>query len=399
MVLGTETQISQDGDFPHWEVMMAVNPRNPMNLLASAITEEPNPTRKGWDISAYGSGDGGKSWTRTFKGEKMGDPIVAFGATGTSYLASLHTEGGQLVGVARSEYGERTWLPRSTVFSDGSKADHPMIAVDRSGGPFTGRVYIGAQYSSGRILVHRSNDDGRTFETAVAVRVSDRGFVDNLAIFSDGTVFVPFKTRNIFRTSADGRFAGSTSEYASVISSDGGQTFSAPRPIFTRVSELGGMHGANNAVFGIGRYRGKDRVYAVWSDTRAGNARVRLLYSDDKGESWSAIRRVTADSAAVTAESACNVAVSPEGVVGISWLGFKDKQYDAYFTASTDGGVTFSAPVRLSTRSSSPASNSARYPGGDYMLMAAAPGNTFHTIWPDARGSNFQVFTRTVRVQ
>ena len=75
--------------------------------------------------------------------------------------------------------------------------------------------------------------------------------------------------------------------------------------------------------------------------------------------------------------------------------------YDLFFTASLDGGATFSAPVRITSQSSKPLPKHASrfWPGADYMFSSAASDGTFHLLWPDARTGIFQLYTSVVRLR
>src|ERR1017187_2908472 len=76
---------------PHNETAIAINPRNPLNMIASANDyQETSPTSRTLLSRAHVSFDGGRSWANyslpyppecTF----TGDPSVAFDATGTVY--------------------------------------------------------------------------------------------------------------------------------------------------------------------------------------------------------------------------------------------------------------------------------------------------------------------------
>jgi len=126
------------------------------------------------------------------------------------------------------------------------------------------------------------------------------------------------------------------------------------------------------------------------------------------------------------------VAVNRDGVLGVTWFDTRNapnqdnQHYDQYFSASLDGGDTFSQPVRVSSATSSPfgkgnvrmqasfwktgitheddarlsfLSAAARWPaGGDYLGLAADRDGVFHPFWADARTGTFQLQTAAVTV-
>jgi hypothetical protein len=401
LVVGDEVRVSHDGDFDHWELMAAVDPERPERVLISAITED-LPGTGAWTVGAYLSTDGGASWSRTFRGEeRLGDPIVAYGPAGQAYLALLQWGSGQrLIGVYRSDDGGATWsTPRTAIAGDGMQADHPMIAIDWTGGAQHGAIFIAARYGNDPILLHRSTDGGRSFDSRVVVSDSDGGFVDPMAVFSDGAVLIPFRTRPEIHTDPETRrYAGSSSRHFVVVAEDGGSRITPPQHLFDRMRTTG-RGGTNTVTTGIGRHDGRDRIYVTHNMADSADARLRIIHSDDRGVTWSEGVEVAPGFAPEYVTGMSNVAVSPEGAVGVSWLAYVDRHYDVFFTASVDGGVTFLPPVRVNEEAWIPPSQTARGPGGDYMLMAAGPDDTFHVVWPDARHGRYQIYTRRVRVE
>src|SRR5258708_37539983 len=59
ILVGPNVLVSRDGDYPHVELMVAANPRNPKNLIGGAITA---PRRGGGPAApSYASLDGGQT--------------------------------------------------------------------------------------------------------------------------------------------------------------------------------------------------------------------------------------------------------------------------------------------------------------------------------------------------
>ncbi len=121
------------------------------------------------------------------------------------------------------------------------------------------------------------------------------------------------------------------------------------------------------------------------------------------------------------------VAVNPDGVVGIFWHDTRDnveeKLFHGYFTVSLDGGETFLSSLRVSSMASDPygqgnllpspmifegqdaaqlvlISAASRWPaGGDYTGLATDSTGAFWPLWPDARTGTFQLYTAELRVE
>jgi hypothetical protein len=394
LVVGRETRLGGDEGRSQWEASLVVSRKDPRQLLVSCILG--NFTGSG----VFYSADGGQTWKDHKFPNGHADPIVAFGPDGAGYIAYLgkHGEDDGLF-LHRSGDGGKTWGPAIRLPEKGKDhIDHPMIAIDHTGGKFGGRVYVGAYSVKDGVLVHRSSDGGRTFKTAAAVPSWDKlfGFVHNLLVLSDGTLFVPLAQVDHSR----GRFH-KRAEFSSVVSTDGGVTFSRPRKIVGPVKTFVRVEQVSNVVCAAGPHKGKERVYALWSERLDGAARMRLTFSDDAGATWSKPRDVIAELPPGEEHGACNVAVSKDGTLGLSWLCHQpEKRYDAWFTASVDGGMTFLPPVKVSGKSSRVLLFQERpNPGDDYLLMDSGPEETFHVIWPDARaGTVYQLYTCKVQV-
>lgn len=309
----------------------------------------------------------------------------------------------------RSSNGGATWNEST----DLPFTDRPMIAVDWTRGKHRGRIYIAGRLGEARtdpIVVHYSDDEGRTFNTSVAVKEPIVAWALNPIVLTDGSLFLPFRTQ-----------AGRRLEQIDdVRSSDGGRSFAQPFRIATRQENATDAADTPPAVFAAGPHGGAERLYAVYirygSD---GNGRLVISRSDDGGRTWSAGKDVAAGAAPDVTHGAANIAVNGSGVVGISWLqrtirggsqpGDKEcerfvcfnETYDLFFTASLDGGDTFTPATRITAASSNPIPKHAGrfWPGQDYMLSAAASDGLFHLLWPDARTGIFQLYTRSVRVE
>src|SRR5712691_9609798 len=87
-----------EGTAPHNETTIAVNPTNPLNMIASAndyqlVATSGGTVKETIFSRAHVTFDGGKTWTTYPINYKnyiaTGDPAVAFDASGTAYLSTL----------------------------------------------------------------------------------------------------------------------------------------------------------------------------------------------------------------------------------------------------------------------------------------------------------------------
>ena len=438
IVAGPDILVSRDGNFPHVELMVGANPRDPKNLVAGSITA----TRRegGTATTAYASRDGGFTWIPYPFPEQLitggGDPQAGFSAAGTALfttLANFRDETGRTraaLHVYRSEDGGTTWSKPANL---GYSYDHEMLTVDRSVGKFGGRIYLGALwgYPVYRIGVFRSDDDGRTFIGPVEAANGGGNLginVVNMLVLSDGTLFVPYVD---FEFKPEKRGLPHSSTIWFTTSTDGAITFSAGSKIATAVTPKEPPAGRFQSfpMFAVDnrgeRYR--DRIYAAWNDMSSGHPRILFTYSSDRGNTWTGPKPIGSPASQSADQFQVALAVNSEGTLAVTWYdtqGFADgSAFHEYFTASTDGGETFLPEVRLSSAPSHPfgegnmtltpmdfrtqdssriglLSAAARWAnGGDYMGLCADEKGVFHPLWADARSGTYQMWTAAVRVE
>jgi len=441
--VGPNVLVSRDGDVAHCETMVAANPKNAKNVVGTSITltrPDGGSTNK-----VYATADGGASWTDAGFDEGAqggGDPQVAFGATGTAIFAGISFDLG--IYTSRSEDGGRSWSKPLPV----GRGDHEMLAVDQTTGPYSGRVYITEETDQKggskeiedlvmrrRVVLFRSADDARSWTGPIEVAVGDgRGIAaENLAVLSDGTLFIPMISYPNYAKEKD----ADSWDVVFATSSDGGVTFSPKKPIgkirfggvkVMREQQQSGridqMGGPAFAVDTSDRF--KDRIYCVYTELDDGRYRLMITRSSDRGASWSAPKPVDPALPAGASEFQHMIAVNPDGALGVfyySTQGQPDRQhFDTYFTASVDGGDTFVPKARVSSQTSYPlgqgnlrpgptvqtdrgmtvvytTSGLSRWPdGGDYIGVTAGPDGAFHPFWADGRSGTYQLYSAAIRV-
>ncbi|MBV8206318.1 MAG: exo-alpha-sialidase [Acidobacteria bacterium] len=433
--VGPNILVSRDGDLPHVELMVAANPRNPKQLVGAAITA--TQPAGGWACKTYASLDGGSVWLDTTIPEQVewggGDPQVAFTDDGAALFANLtdaRDEKGHMtvsVNVYRSEDGGRNWS-RPVVAA--AHADHPQIAVDYSGGPHRGRIYIAYLhgYPEYQVSVVHSDDGGRSF-SAPAPAASGKGViginVTSIHVLSDGTLVVPYQDFDFHQHATPPKEA--TSNLWVATSQDGGETYSQPVKVAGMQERLQpALGGFAMLAADTSAGANRDHIYAAWSDYSSGQGRVMFTSSADRGHTWQPPRVLDGSGPAGSVQYQVQVAVNKDGVLGVSWFDTRAARdvahYDEYFAASLDGGASFLKPVRVSSATSemfgagnmqirpttwhfeqavriSFTSPATRWrAGGDYMGLAADAEGVFHLLWADSRSGTFQMWTAPVTV-
>lgn len=416
---------------PHVEPHVAVNPTDPMNLVAaSMVVSNLEDPFEGIRCYTFASFDGGQSWvatdltdkinTKLFSRNFCGDVWVAFGAGGAVYLSALidrrKDEPRTNNLVFRSPDGGKTWLDPSYVpAGKGGPYDQGDILVDTTGGRFSGRVYFSAVHGYTleggstweSISVSRSEDGGQTFSDPVPAQLGNLATNElNMVTLSEGTLVVSYSD---YRTWQGGEISSYRLEGHRlwiVKSGDGGLTFSPPLFVaevkYRQIPKIA-VDNQSSAF--------RDRLYAVWANWNGTDYRtdgVHFTYSPDRGKMW--IKPVTIDRSPREdgARSTAAIAVNKNGVVGVAWYDRRNdpenKCQDIYFTASLDGGESFLEPVKVSSEISCPdtpgnGAAAGRWPmGGEYSGLAASADGKFHAVWVDARSGVYQLYTAAITV-
>ena len=304
------------------EISIAINPKNPDNMIAASlqIGRPPRPRANSYNYVTF---DGGKTWKTVATPDPtnlvQGDDIVVFSSDGVAYHVHLSFNGIRQARPARAENGIIVNVSKDggNTWTDGTAAinhvntvtpfeDKPGMVVDTAPASRSkGNVYVAWTrfdvYGSSdpehksQIYFTRSTDQGQTF--SMPFRISDTGGdcvdSDNTvegavpAVGPNGEVYIVWAgpLGLVFDKSLDG---GLTFGKDKVISDmPGGWNF----PV-EGLSRANGM-----PVTGVDLSNGpnKGTLYVNWIDARNGDPDVFLMSSKDGGESWTTPVRVNDD--------------------------------------------------------------------------------------------------------
>jgi hypothetical protein len=304
------------------EVSIAINPKNPENIVATSF-QTGRPPRPRAGSYNYVSIDGGKTWktipVENPKALTQGDDAVYFSYDGTAYHTHLSFVGIRDARPPRAESGilVESSKDRGLIWNESVPAinhinsvipfeDKPGIVVDNAPeSKYKGSVYLAWTrfdvYGSAdpdchsHIYFSRSVDGGKTF--SMPFRVSDASGdcrdSDNTvegtvpAVGPKGEVYLVWAGPPglVFKKSLDGGLTFGRDKVIGLM--PGGWDFSVE-----------GLDRANGMpVTGVDLSNGpnKGTLYVNWIDARNGDPDVLVMSSRDGGETWSAPVRVNDD--------------------------------------------------------------------------------------------------------
>jgi len=339
--------------------------------------------------------------------DESGDPVLVADSAGNFYYSALVANFNthqSFVGVSKSTDGGVTFgapADASNTSGAGKTAfqDKEWLAVDMTGGPANGNLYVTWTQFSGfdwlfgsaansQILFARSTDGGTTWSQAMALSplappLGPQGSMP--VVGPNGEVYVAWLGRN-----------DSTLNIRR--SDDNGLNFINPVPANGTVAAIAQIPDTLNgsiradSFISIAVDRNSGDVYIVFAaSAKNDNASVFLVKSTDQGQHWTAPLRVN-DDVTDTDQWMPSVAVTSTGVVGVMFYDRRNDpnnmNIDVYLAVSTDAGASFKPNQRITTASFPPAVNldpriAANYMG-DYNHMVAQ-GTRFYMVWGDNR--------------
>jgi hypothetical protein len=347
------------GNFVNSEVEphIAVNPRNPNNFIGTWQQDRyDNGGSRG--VLAGVSFDGGATWAlRSIPNSnctggsyaRSTDPWVSFGPDGTAHQVVLSFSGQEESGTSavlasRSTDGGLTWSAPASLIQDGAGFfnDKETITADPYDPRFVYAVWDRLSFpgDNGPTMFARSTDGGLTWEAARAIYNpggSDQSIGNLVRVLPDGTL-VDYLTI----------FHGNNVSLNVIRSTNRGISWSAP--VF--ISPLIAV-GASDPTRGTPVRDGSilpqmavgpdGTLHVVWQDARFNQHGDAIAYSrsTDGGFTWSAPVRVSASPA--VAAFTPQIVVRDDGLIGVTYYDFRSDTpatpllTDFWLTRSTDG--------------------------------------------------------------
>ncbi len=401
---GTATNVNVTMDTrPQNETSIAADPDDPLNLVAGTNDYRYGEVDAGF---AY-TFDRGQTWqANTLDGvnsalgkyDAQGDPAVAAYRGGVFYFAYIDFNRGDdqnRLAVTKTTDGGQSWLQLGVIIDHVGPGAHDFedkefIAVDNTGGPFDGNVYISwtrfPAAGSTRIMFSRSTDGGASFSAPVQISDELGGVQGSVPVVdSRGVIYVAWQRSEtiLVDKSADGGLTWTTDVLAATI-----DALPSPLPgADFRVNSF--------PTIAIDRSPGlsSGNVYLAWADrTGVGQGPdVLLTRSTNGGTSWSTPIRAS-DDVNGTYQWFPWLSVDPNGNVDIMFFDRRDSplstRYHTYYTRSVDDGLSFESNTRVSEEISDALNDG--FGGafiGDYNGMVSTD-NGVHPFWTDGRDAN-----------
>jgi hypothetical protein len=381
-----QTNVQKDPNWNGGEPELAVNPRDPNNMVMAWAAMKIGRTHtagvnvggipgavaqftplmgpNGTSCQVAVTFDRGKSWigTRFPFGDQpsCGDPMVTTDPKGNFYL-SFDSMGDYTLPqrysysavdytlVAKSSDGGKTWTQPSDTKTF---VDRPFTRVDQA----TGYVYVhSGGFGTPRMLAV-SKDQAKTWSPPIQV--------------------------------AGSRFAVGYGMFATASFSTGGQlTMNLSRDdgkTMTAIAVPGANGGSGGWISADPSHKGG---FALMD--QVGNV-FRVFVTRDAGKTWSKGVQITND--ATRAASKPWMDYGPNGVLGVMWRSTKNENTDLeiYTTISRNAGLTFAKPIKVSSKPS-PAPNAADGAGDDLSWITVDKTDVL-LAWGDRREGPTQAY-------
>lgn len=386
------------------ETWLAADPTDPTHLLAVGMFPDTDSS------AVYRTRDGGASWSRTapvgrstFPG---GDPVVAFAPDGTGFVSTITPRFKVWRAVSGEDWAEPVEL-------QGGSYDRQWIAVDGTGGDFSGRIY-----SAGKIWIRvldspaqdlmalsRSLDGGRTFEPPELILPHPGRevlqVVNDLRVDAAGRVRVLYSA---FTLGAGDRGMPRGALFL-LTSDDGGKRYGGP----LRVADYVVFSNAwgETAMKGLGGGRlavdpaDPERLYVVWLHPLDDRLQVLITSTGDGGASWTEPVRVN-DGGFRSHHSNPGLAVGEGGVVAVTWNDRRDDREDRCFqlfmALSTDRARSFGPNRQVGEGRTCP--RGGRWVnGGDTQGLIARPDGSYHVAWIDGSAGTLRMMSTVVEAR
>jgi len=379
------------------EPNIAVDPSNPNRIVIGwrqFDNVNSNFRQAGWSYSS----DAGLTWTFPGvinPGVFRSDPVLDYDSVGNFYYNSLTTDGyNYFCKVFKSSNGGANW----NTGADAMGGDKQWMTIDRTGGVGSGNIYAfwTSYYSSCPPgFFTRSTDGGNSFENCTDVNGDP--YWGNMAVGNDGELYI------VGAGASDGLVVSKSTN-----AQNPGSLINWDSPVLVYMdgyitSNLqinpDGLLGQGNIDVDRSNGPGRGNVYVLASMTRisvSDVADVMFAKSTDGGQTWSSPIRINDDPVTDYIQWFGTMSVAPNGRIDVIWLDNRDSPpfsdwSSLYYSYSTDQGATWSVNEKLSDSFDPHVGYPQQNKMGDYFDMES--GNTgAHLAWANTLNGEEDVY-------
>ena len=375
-----------------WEPAIAADPAAPWVYLLTTRYGSTKPCPGNCPdpyIAIEISANGGSTWTDgvplcACKGGGQFDPIIEV-VPNTGAVYAVYMNGYNVVFVKSTDHGT-TWSAPVKTYGSVSWNDKPVIAVSNDGRD----VYVSFNGpTGGDPYVVQSHDFGATWTQRKLINSTRYYFAFDADVAPDGTVYFAESSILYGGGGNKGTTPTGTIDEHVFVSTDGGANWT-DRLVASVQPGLACIAAGCTPDYYLGHtaltvdQSGRVVVQYDGAATAGGLQTISSRSSTNKGASWTA---------AVTLSAAGAQATDPALEAGAggdirAWYmqttGSDVDAWNVYYRRSTDGGLTWSAPVRISDASSGAVYKSAagfQEPYGDYGEMAITSTGKTIAVW------------------
>ncbi len=375
------------------ETDIAVNPRDPLNFVAS----DNRVTGFSGTPWVYWTTNGGVTWGNTAIASNQGDPVFCADSLGNFYCAVLSSG----IRILKSSDKGVTWTNLGNIVNN-ANADKEWIAADQTSGPFQNHVYMAyVNFATGASVdFWRSTNNGASWSLVGNMGTGTPNPGPDVCVGPNGRVYLSWYNGGgtTVRVSTDGGASFSAGVNASFHSTPGTVNASGRNVLKTDIR----VNGMPHIAVDMSPTSTRGYIYDVYATNPPGPdaADIFCTRSTDGGATWSSGSPVRVnDDATFMDQWMCDVSVDLQGRVWAFWWDSRNDDpnnliTDTYGAVSTDGGQTFTN-FKIGNQSFNPAAvkifqAANHYYLGDYQGIA---GRTMTFPFYCAQNNSLNDFT------
>ena len=403
------------------EISVDIHPTNPNILFASANTTN-WPVTTLYGTGLYWSTNGGINWTGYDNppiGSNSGDPAAVIGPNGNFYIGYIRNGGGQGVSVSTNNGASWNNYVAASDPGSGNLLDKNHLWVDKHlTSPYVNRVYdawthfVTGSPSDNQVVLNYSTNNGVSWSSFVDLSASlspgSHAQGVNISTGPNGEVYATFAIYDNWGTGIYGEdaigFAKSTNGGVSFTKA---RIYSAPNFGIRGTLKSTNIRVSSFPSMAVDRSGGPRNgyIYIVWPQRGVAPAGsdpdIVLIRSTNGGVTWSSPVRVNNDALNNGKDQYypwCTVDQS-NGALHIVFYDNRNTTSDSsgvWMATSFDGGITFeNYQVSDANFKPKPISGLASGYQGDYIGITASNGKAY-PVWAEDRTGNYQAWSTIV---